>query len=271
MIDKSKLKRRFSRNAKTYDQYASVQKNMGQDLINKVLEKTKNKHIYKILEVGCGTGYVTRLLVKHFPNAKITSVDIANGMIEYTKDLMNDSSVTFICDDIEDMYINEMYDLIISNATFQWFNDLEQTLYKLLKHLNQDGLICFTTFGNQTFRELHKSYKLVKEDLNITEDISPGQQFHSLQSLINKCSKVIKTLNNSMKIKGIEQIENEYFDDCHEFLTSIKKIGANNSIKQDYKVTRSFIEKVIKVYNERFIYKDKVKATYHWLLIDITY
>lgn len=35
-----------------------------------------------ILEVGCGTGYNTNLLAKHYPKAQITALDVSEEMIE---------------------------------------------------------------------------------------------------------------------------------------------------------------------------------------------
>lgn len=43
-------------------------------------------HKINILEIGCGTGYLTRLLVKTFPNAAITAVDLAPVWLKWQKD-----------------------------------------------------------------------------------------------------------------------------------------------------------------------------------------
>lgn len=273
MIDKEKLKRRFSRNAKNYDKYAMVQKKMGQTLIENLIIDTEKdkKQIKNILEIGCGTGYVTRLLISKFPHAKITSVDIAPGMIEQVKLTIKDDSVNFICADIEEIELNNTYDLIISNATFQWFNYLNITLGKLVKALNPKGRLCFTTFGENTFCELHQSFEKAKQALHITELITPGQQFWSLDQLLKLCENVVETeITDSKKLlQGHEIFEHEYFDCCEEFLNSVKKIGANNSNKEGARISPDFIKEVIEIYNEDFREKDKVKATYHCLFIKI--
>ena len=126
MIDKEKLKRRFSRNANQYDKYAKVQKKMGDVLIEKI-KSTKCRY-KNILEIGCGTGYVTTALFELFKDSNITAVDIAPGMINHVKSKLLDKRVEFICADAEEMDFDKKYDLIISNATFQWFNNLENTL-----------------------------------------------------------------------------------------------------------------------------------------------
>ena len=55
---------------------------MSDILIEFMLENNKDSiKIKNILEIGCGTGYLTRALIELFPSAHITAVDIAPGMI----------------------------------------------------------------------------------------------------------------------------------------------------------------------------------------------
>lgn len=265
MIDKDKLKRRFSRNAKQYDRYARVQKIMGDTLIENI--KNDKINYSNILEIGCGTGYVTKRLVEKFPNAKITAVDIAPGMIEQVKNSIKSDRVEFICGDIEEMDICDKYDLIISNATFQWFNQLDKTLEKLVKQLNSKGILCFSTFGEKTFSELHDSFKKAKELLKISEAVSPGQSFYSLNGLQKICEEAtIKNgLNNEISLS--ETYESEYFNCCKDFLYSVKKIGANNSQSSGNRLTPDFIETVMEIYDKDYLEDNKVRATYHNLFV----
>jgi tRNA (cmo5U34)-methyltransferase len=48
------------------------------------LQYGKNEEI-KAIDLGCGTGFFTKLFVQRFPNAKIISIDGANAMIESAK------------------------------------------------------------------------------------------------------------------------------------------------------------------------------------------
>jgi len=266
MIDKDKLKRRFSRNAKQYDKYAKVQKIMGDKLISII--KDDNKYFQSILEIGCGTGYVTRALKENFPEAEITAIDIAPGMIEYVKSTTKMKSIKFICGDIEEVVLDKKYDLIISNATFQWFNHFDETLSKLLKSLNSEGTLVFSTFGKETFKELHRAFKKAKDILNINEDVSPGQRFYSLNEIEMICSNVKQDNNlKDMEIYSSESFENEYFDCCKDFLISVKKIGANNSQSSRSITAPDFIERVMEIYDRDYSENNKVRATYHNLFV----
>ena len=73
MIDKQQVKFHFSKNASNYNQYANVQRNMKDTLIKFMLQNNKSTiKIKNILEIGCGTGYLTHALTETFPNAHIS-------------------------------------------------------------------------------------------------------------------------------------------------------------------------------------------------------
>jgi malonyl-CoA O-methyltransferase len=135
MIDKKKLSRRFSRQAKTYDKYANVQKEMAQALL-----ASCNDEVRTILEIGCGTGYLTQALTRAFPQARIHAIDLAPGMIDLAKTKVA-SQVEFTCCDFETQVLTDQYDLIISNATFQWFENIEVCLDKIKEALTPDMIL----------------------------------------------------------------------------------------------------------------------------------
>lgn len=255
MIDKNKMKKRFSRNAKNYDKYANVQKYMADELINLL----KNRSFKNILEIGSGTGYLTKKLLIQYPEANIEAIDIASGMIQISKINVKSGNVNFKCCDFEEYDDFGNYDLIISNATFQWFNYYNNSMKKIKELLKSDGVFCFSTFGSDTFRELHETYNNIQYTSKNT--IKPGQEFLNLVEFENSIELVF---NNNI-IRTFDRIYIEYFDDCLDFFYSIKKIGANNSQTSKKPQNSDFIFEVVDYYNQNYIYKDQVYATYHGL------
>lgn len=273
MINKQQVKLHFSKNASTYDEYAHVQKKMRNILIEFMLQNNKDTHKVKnILEIGCGTGYLTYALTELFPSAHITAVDIAPGMIAEINPKFKTNSVDFICGDIEEMNLDNNYDIIISNATFQWFNHMLITIKKLYTALNAKGMLCFSTFGKYTFHELTECFNKTKQVMSIKEPISSGQSFYNLNELTTLCKDAIRNEMNDGEIvvQNKELFEYEYFNNCKDFFYSIKKIGANNSNTSGRCTSPVFIKKVINLYNENFRENNKIKATYHCLFYKIT-
>ena len=155
MINKEIIKRNFSRAAQYYDAYSTVQYRCALKLIDKV----KANSLSKILDIGCGTGNYTKLLKDKYPAAQIKAVDISREMVKIAKKKLQNSTIEFIIADAEVVDFKENFDLISSNASFQWFENLEGTLLKYRKLLNKNGVVLFSIFGPLTFYELNKSLK----------------------------------------------------------------------------------------------------------------
>ena len=120
MIDKSLVEKNFSRYACYYDAYSTVQNLSASDLAAGIGE-SKFK---SILDIGCGTGNYTALLRNKFPGARIKALDISGEMIKVAKEKLRGGEIEFIVGDGEALNLREKFDLISSNASFQWFTNL---------------------------------------------------------------------------------------------------------------------------------------------------
>lgn len=217
MIDKRLLRKRFSKNAATYDEYARVQKKMAQRLIDET--KPKQRHpsaSLNILEIGCGTGYLTGLL-QTFPQAAITAVDFAPGMIETAQKNIGNDRVRFRCEDIEEIRLTDRYDLILSNAAFQWLNHPERTVKKLGNALKKEGILCFSTFGFRTFQELHEAFKEAKRNFNLQQAGSLGPSFFTLPAVRKLCLQTLNEKKARFEVTGYETEERETFAGVRDF------------------------------------------------------
>ena len=75
----NKIQRGFSESAKNYDRFSALHRGIADKLFERVArERTPSA----LLDVGCGTGYLTVKIKGHFPQSKIIGLDLAPGMIE---------------------------------------------------------------------------------------------------------------------------------------------------------------------------------------------
>ena len=259
MINKTLLQKRFNVAAVSYDQYANVQKKMAHSLLSVLNRRYSETSSIRILELGCGTGYVTEKLSNLFPKAHITAIDFAESMITVAKTRPNVKNVTFHCEDIERLRLEESYDVIISNATFQWLNDLKQVIRNLFHHLSTDGILLFSTFGQDTFQELHNSFRRAKEEKNIRNEIAIGQRFYSKDQLRHIC----KIETGDVHVSETCYIES--FAEVREFLHSIRKVGATNSNEESYCQSPSLFRAMLRIYERDFTGNEGIMATYHSL------
>jgi malonyl-CoA O-methyltransferase len=153
-IDKAAVASRFNRSARTYDDHCRVQRLMADRLMARLRGAPEP---LRILELGCGTGYFTGLLAAAYPRAEIRALDFAGRMVEAARARVRNPLVQLEVADAETAgFPVGAYDLIVSNAAVQWFDDPAGTLAGLASALRPGGRMLHSTFGPATFRELRE-------------------------------------------------------------------------------------------------------------------
>ncbi len=166
---KNRLKLRFKRALPSYDQAAVVQTEMANKLVNSLLRFSCRFN--RVLEIGSGTGLLTKKALKALePKFYLASDLVEASFIYLINNLNNGKQIYFVVGDGEDpSWVKGPFDLIISNATFQWFVDFSLAIKRLHKCLRQGGILAFTTFGPLTMWEIleavpgHKRLHLIGE------------------------------------------------------------------------------------------------------------
>ena len=82
-IDKQQVRRAFSRAAQDYDAAAVLQREVCTRMLDK-LDCVKLKPA-RVLDIGSGTGWGTRQLGERYPQAEVTALDIAIGMLQHAR------------------------------------------------------------------------------------------------------------------------------------------------------------------------------------------
>lgn len=268
-LDKSIVQKHFDLHAKQYDSYAKVQFRMANTLAAKVKkELDQNELSYlplSICEIGCGTGYLTRLLLDLFPNAQLTVLDLSARMLmtlqnKLAKDL---SRIQIIHADAEmhEFLPPRKFDLIISNATFQWLNHPHRTISKYLKYLHPHRYFAFATFASQTFSELHTSFALAQQQLHLPP-YRHGQLFMSESEW-----KAIFSQNGGEELSWTQELYLEYYPSVRQFLHAVQQMGAAHASseenqKQTVPLTKKLLRLMEEVYQKQFTELEGIRVTY---------
>lgn len=239
-MTKELLKQRFTKSLNTYKEHAVIQKQMAKKL-------TQNLHglsFDDILELGCGTGFVTEILNEYCIFKNYDAIDIVNGCRDFIKQISN--NINFINTDIEDFSTEKKYNLIISNASLQWLENFEQFIKKIKNNLKEDGVFLFTLFGKENFKE-------IKAITGKSLDYYPMDKLSELLS--------------DFKIKTIfEEIITIDFKTPKEVLNHIKKTGVNSLTQEHW--TRNNLIQFEQEYKK--LCKNNITLTYNPIYIEVT-
>ena len=124
----------FSKISAEYEKYATIQKFASYVLLN--LLKIKNGE--DVLDLGCGTGHVTRI-IRNMTKSKVVGIDPSEGMIKEAIAKSRGMEIVYEVKSAEEMDYYEDFDVIFCNSTLQWFNDPEKALRNCYKALRKGG------------------------------------------------------------------------------------------------------------------------------------
>jgi malonyl-CoA O-methyltransferase len=150
---------RFGVAAPTYDEHCDIQRKVAQSLVDDV---TCRERVDRVLEVGCGTGNLTRLLLDCFPDAVIHAVDIAETMIERARRRLGDHSrIVWRVADGRHLSADRVFDVIASSSALHWMVPVDETIRRLAALLGPGGRLYAALMVNGTFEELNEVRKRV--------------------------------------------------------------------------------------------------------------
>ncbi|MCK5594770.1 methyltransferase domain-containing protein [bacterium] len=248
----------FSKSAPNYDNVAELQFKVA-DILGSMMDKSKRA--LKILDTGTGTGYLVNKLERMFPTAKIYAIDIASGMIKISSAKKRINRTSFVQADAEFLpYKNNMFDLLISNSAYQWMENCPRGINELHRVIKPEGKFLFSMFGGKTLCELGNSF-IEAHNILGTQPSSHCLDFVNEEKLVN--------LLNKFKAVRVQKItERIYYDSVMNLLTYLRSIGSHNHLcsSNNGLGNRRLMDKMKKVYIEKYFMDNKIFATYDILI-----
>lgn len=205
-VDFKHVKKQFERSMSDYNKNAIVQDVMAGRMMFNLLKISREYE--NILEIGTGTGLLTKYIAKDLKYKYYCGNDIIEKSKNYIKKFIPETD--FICGNAIKIKPEKKFDLIIANAVFQWFENTEKIISKLKSSLKENGFLAFSTFSPENFHE-------ITEIAGLSLKYTPKE-------------KICQILNTY----GFEILYSEEFNKIIEFntplemLVHLKKTGVNS-------------------------------------------
>jgi len=132
-------------------------------VIFKIIGKLHKK---KILEVGCGNGYFSRLLARK--GAMVTAIDISKKLLEFaiTKEKEKPLGIRYLVRDAADLYgiKSKYFDLAIANMSLMDIKDAQGTIKAVSHILKNNGQFIFSITHPVFHDNFHQQWTIIKEN-----------------------------------------------------------------------------------------------------------
>lgn len=234
-LDKLKIKHAFSNASNTYDCVAQLQRDVGRDLLTQFLPQNL---VGNVVDIGCGTGFLTQSLFPFCQNANLIALDLALPMLRATRDkLMH--SVSYVCGDAENLpFAKNSIDTLLSNVALQWCQPIDKALSELNRVLNTDGTLIFSTFGSQTLCELKTAWASVDDSPHVNTFYNSQQLQQALQ----------QAGFNNFEIKVRQYLPR--YESVLDLMHELKHIGAHNvnSARRRHLTTKTTLQTMMENY-----------------------
>ena len=256
--NKDKIKFAFSKAAKSYDTLALFQKELAEELLNSFVLPLTTYHspLTTIVDIGCGTGFLSYGLANKFPDADIFGCDISHDMLKVAScklQVARDKKIHLITTDGEILPCkNDTFDIAASNLTYQWIGNLEGSFKEAHRILRPGGIFIFSTLAPETLKELRYCYAEASAKFN-KDGLPPFMAFSEKQA-IQSVLESVGFKNISIETRKMMKT----YPDMWTLLKTMKSIGAGNPFKDgDKSLARgSILKKMAEIYEDRFKTQD---------------
>ncbi|HWM64846.1 MAG TPA: methyltransferase domain-containing protein [Solirubrobacterales bacterium] len=162
--------------AKTYDRLAAPQEEWARD----VLARLPLRGDETVLDAGCGSGRVTRLLAERLPEGRVIGVDGSGSMIVEARRALASfrDRVELIHSDLLTLELDSPVDAVFSNAVFHWIFDHEALFRRLRAVLKPGGVLAAQCGGEGNVANWVAAVKSASESEPFAAHLADREPWH---------------------------------------------------------------------------------------------
>jgi malonyl-CoA O-methyltransferase len=218
---KKQIAQSFGSAVSYYDEHADVQREVANRLIASLQPWRDIIPSGPIIELGAGTGFVTKGLADLYSGRDIEVTDLSEDMISFCNSKFGDrDSLKFKVLDAEDVpdFEDPHYAMTVSGFTTHWFKDPAQTLVKWLEITMPGGLLLASFPGNESFPQ----WKKYCQELGLP---FTGNELPDVEEM------VIKMSVGPAQVDYYEDTITQQYESASDFFEDIKNLGMGTQIE----------------------------------------
>ena len=261
-LDKAQIRQSFSAASTTYDPAADLQRTVGYALLDNVDSNISGI----LLDIGCGTGFLTTELCRFNPE-QIIALDIALPMLQITRDKLGslntlcEPQAMLLCADAEALPLaSHSVNHVFSSLALQWCSNLPAVFCHIKRILKPNGQFVFSTFAPQTLQELKAAWASV-DNYSHVNDFDDAEQ---LEKLLRNAGFANIAITRTLYTR--------YYDSVLALMRELKQIGAHNvrSERNKYCTRKTTMQQMITAYEAAYRVNGKIPASFEVFMIVVS-
>ena len=215
----------FSRHVATYDGHAEEQRAGAKALAEYAAQCAEGLVAGPLLEIGCGTGFLSVELATLFPDRELELTDLSPEMVANCRQKIaaagiEYSNIRYGILDGEQLECEDRYALIGASFAVHWFADIATGLRRLLRALKPGGHLLCAYPGAGSYREWHS--ECARQ--NIPCSANPLPDPTSVAGVF---------ADQPVKLRQWERELVMRFSSARDFLRHLKRTGAGTPTRAD--------------------------------------
>ena len=163
-----------------------------------LMKELEGKNFKTLMDVGCGNGTFLSMVINKF-DVEVSGIDISPGMIEKSKELLDDRADLKVGDSEHLPWNDRFFDVITCSASFHHYPSPELVLKEMKRVLRSGGILMIA--DPFTSNELFRFFANILMKFSKSGDVRIYSQ-KEMQELLEKCGfSLIKWETEGKKLK----------------------------------------------------------------------
>jgi NADH dehydrogenase [ubiquinone] 1 alpha subcomplex assembly factor 5 len=214
------------------------------------------------LDLGCHGGEISKAVEGKGGIETLIQCDLSPALSRLAAEQRHQPT---LCGDEEALpFTDEVFDLVISNLSLHWVNDLPGALAQIRRSIKPDGLFVAAMLGGQTLNELQHS--LSKAEIEIEGGLSPR---FSPFAEIKDAGNLLSRAGFSLPVADRETITVSY-PDAFKLMSDLRGMGETNAnvLRRREFSRRATLLRAAEIYTQEFAGQDgRIPATFEVMFL----
>ena len=128
-----------------------------------------------VLDAGCGSGKLTRLLLENLPSGRVVALDVSRNMVKHARENLHaefGDHVEFVAADLLALPFGVAFDGIFSTASFHWVLDHDTLFQNLCASLKPNGWLHAQCGGGPNLKRLRERVQALSKTAEFSRWLS---------------------------------------------------------------------------------------------------